>query len=69
MDNDLYLEHQDVKDIDEGIEVGEAKPAHTYHIIVRRKKCVLVLHYFWQKCEFCDREDREGVVYLTESVQ
>lgn len=66
MDNgDLYLEHLDVKDIDQGIEVGEAHPAMTYHILVRKKKHALVMHYFWQKCEFCKQEDREGVVYLS----
>ena len=63
--NDLFLEYREVANIDEGIEIGEASAAHEYHVIVKRKKCILVTHFFWQKCEFCRREDREGVVYLT----
>ncbi len=58
------MEHRDISNIDEGIEIGEAKPSMTYHILIRKKKCALVLHFFWQKCEFCDREDREGCVYI-----
>jgi hypothetical protein len=64
MDNDLYIEHRDVSSIDEGIEIGEAHPSMTYHVLVRRKKHALISHYFWQKCKFCDMEDAEGVVYL-----
>jgi hypothetical protein len=61
---DLYLEYREISSIAEGIEIGESKPAQEYHVLVRRKKHVLVTHYFWQKCEFCRREDDDGVVDL-----
>lgn len=62
--SDLYLEYREINSIDEGIEVGEAMPSRDYHILVRKKKCALITHFFWQKCEFCHLEDREGVVYI-----
>jgi len=65
MDNDLYLEYRDVSSIEEGIEIGEAKPSQEYHVLVRKKKRVLVTHFFWQKCEFCRLEDAKGVVNIT----
>lgn len=64
MENDLYLEHREISSIDEGIEIGESQPAMEYHILIRKKKMALISHYFWQKCEFCHLEDREGCVYL-----
>lgn len=66
MDNgDLYLEYREISSIDEGIEIGEAHPAQEYHILIRKKKHILVTHFFWQKCEFCRLEDREGCIYLS----
>jgi hypothetical protein len=65
MDNDLYLEYREVSSVAEGIEIGEAKPSQEYHILVRKKKHVLVTHFFWQKCEFCHLEDADGVVHIS----
>jgi len=65
MDNgDLYLEYREISSIDEGIEIGEAHPSREYHILIRKKKHILVTHYFWMNCEFCHLEDKEGCVYL-----
>lgn len=61
---DLYLEYREISSIAEGIEIGESKPSQEYHVLVRRKKHILVTHYFWQKCEFCRMEDDDGVVDL-----
>lgn len=63
-DNDLFLEHREITSIDEGIEIGESMPSREYHILIRKKKHALVTHFFWQKCEFCRLEDREGCVYI-----
>jgi hypothetical protein len=64
MDDELYLEYRDVSSPQEGIEIGESKPSQEYHILVRRKKHVLVTHFFWQKCEFCRLENSEGIVVI-----
>jgi hypothetical protein len=64
MDNDLYLEYREITSVTEGIEIGEATPSREYHILLRKKKKVLVTHFFWQKCEFCRLEDENGIVNL-----
>jgi hypothetical protein len=68
LDNELNLEYRRVKTIDEGIEIGEAKPSQDYHILIRKKRKILVTHLFWQKCEFCHLEDDTGIVDLNEPV-
>ena len=65
MDNDLYLEYREISTVEEGIEIGESKPSQEYHILIRKKKHVLVTHFFWQKCEFCRIEDDDGIVHIT----
>ncbi len=62
--SDLYLEHIEISSIDEGIEIGESNSAMEYHILVRKKKLALIMHYLWQRCEFCRKEDTVGVIYL-----
>ncbi len=64
MSDDLYLEHIEISSINEGIEIGESNSAMEYHVLVRKRKLALIMHYYWQQCEFCKKDDSKGVVYL-----
>ena len=65
-DCDLHLEHKDCGSIKEAITIGEGSPSMDYHILIKKDRIILVMHFFWQKCQFCNMEDEQGCCYLDE---
>ena len=65
-DCDLRLEHKECTSIGEATTVGEGSPSMDYHILIKGNKIICVMHYFWQKCRFCNIENEQGICYLDE---
>lgn len=63
----LELKHEICKTMNEAQEKAEALGASfDYHILVKKNKIVLVWHYTWCSCDWCeiDKNNKDPFIFL-----